>query len=361
MLSPNTPAAPIALLLLALAACGDAGSAPTAEARPAAQTVSVAPVQMRPVERVVRGDGSVVAWQELVVGSEAGGLRVLEVAVEEGDTVRAGQVLVRLDDAVPRAVLDGTEAAVAEAQSALELAGTDLRRAQQLLRGDFTARQTLEQRVANEAAARARLASARARRDEAAARLAQVRVLAPAAGVVSRRAVLPGTVVSPGQEMLRLIRDGRVELDARVSELDLSRVVPGQAARVTHGERTVEATVRAVAPTVSADTRLGIVHLSVPAGSGLRPGMFARAAIVAGSVEAPVVAREALLHRDGRPVAFALDAGDRAELRRLELGEVTAEGKVEIREGLGVGERVVTAGAGFLNDGDRVRVAEAAR
>ncbi len=358
--APFTLAAPL-LLALALSACDEAGSAPAADGAPsAAQTVSVVPVAARPVERAVRGDGSVVAWQELVIGAEAGGLRVIEVPVEEGEAVRAGQLLVRLDDAVPRAVLAGAEAAVAEAQAAVELAGAELRRAQQLQRSEFAARQALEQRVANEGGARARLLSARAGRDEAAARLAQARILAPTAGVVSRRTVLPGAVVSPGQEMLRLIRDGRIELDARVPELDLARVAPGQQARITHGERTVLATVRAVAPTVSADTRLGIVHLSVPADSGLRPGMFARAAIVAGSAEAPTVPRAALLHRDGRPVVFALSAG-RAELRRLELGEATADGQVEVRAGLSAGERVVIAGAGFLNDGDPVRIAEAAR
>ncbi|UFN49952.1 efflux RND transporter periplasmic adaptor subunit [Roseomonas sp. OT10] len=328
-------------------------------APPAALTVAAAPVEIRAVERSVRGDGSIVAWQELVLGAEVAGLRVVELGAEEGDRVRQGQLLVRLDDAVLRAQAAQAAAAVTEAEANLRLAQAELRRVQELQRGEYAARQTLEQRQANAAGAEARLAAARAQRDDAEARLAQTRILAPTDGIVTTRRAQLGTVVSLGQEMLRLIRDGRIELDARVPELDLAAIAPGQAARVRHGGREVTATVRAIAPTVAPETRLGIVHLSLPPDSGLRPGMFASAAIVTGRADSPTIPREALLHRDGRPVAFAVE-GDRVALRRLELGMADLDGRVEVRAGLSPGERVVVAGAGFLNDGDRVRLAEPA-
>lgn len=347
-----------ALLLGGLLLGGMAGPRPARAEPPAALSVAAAPVELRPVERQVRGDGSVVAWQELVLGSEVAGLRVVELGAEEGDRVRKGDLLVRLNDAVPRAQAAQAAAAVAEAEANLRLAQTDLRRVQELQRGDYAARQTLEQRQASAAGAEARLAAARAQRDDAEARLAQTRILAPADGIVASRRAQLGTVVALGQEMLRLVREGRIELDARVPELELATLRPGQAARVRHGTREVAATVRAVAPTVAPDTRLGVVHLALPADSGLRPGMFASAAIVTGQAESATIPREALLHRDGRPVAFVL-SGDRVALRRLELGTADLAGRVEVREGLAAGERVVVSGAGFLNDGDRVRVAPA--
>lgn len=348
------PAATLALL--ALAACDQA---PAAATEPAAQSVAVAAVERRAVERTVRGDGTVAAWQELVIGAESGGLRVLEV-VEEGEAVRRGQVLVRLDDTLLRAQAAQAAAAAAEAEANFRLAGAELRRAQELQRGEFAARQTLEQRQAATAGAEARLAAARAQRDDADARLTRARILAPHDGTVSRRSILPGAVVVPGQELVRLVRDGRIELGARVPELDLVGVAPGQPARVRHGGREVAAVVRAVAPVIAAETRLGTVHLTLPPDSGLRPGMFARADIVVGRVEAPVLPRAALVHRDGRPVAFVLDAGGAAvALRRLELGPAGPDGAPEVRAGLEAGERVVVAGAGFLGDGDRVRVVEA--
>lgn len=325
---------------------------------PPALTVTVAPAARRPMARVVVGDGSVVAWQELVIGAEAGGLRVAEVAVEEGDRVRQGQLLVRLEASVLAAQRDGAEASVQEAESALRIARQDLVRSVELSRTESAPRQALEQREAAARQAEARLAAARARRDEAAARLAQTRILAPTDGVVSRRTVLSGAVTSVGQEMVRLIRDGRVELDARVPELEFAAVRAGQRARVFHGDREIEAEVRAVAPTVAADTRLGVVHVALPPESGLRPGMFARAEILPEAAPVLAVPQEAVLFREGRPAVFVLSADDRVAFRQLATGR-RRDGAVEVVEGLAPGERVVVSGAGFLSDGDRVRVAGA--
>lgn len=340
------------------AVLGRAPSPPAAEPPPAL-TVAIAPLVARPMARVVVGDGSVVAWQELAVGAEAGGLRVVEVAVEEGDRVRQGQLLVRLEDSVLKAQRDAAEANVQEAEAALRVAQQDLVRSVELSRGQIAARQTLEQRQAAERQAVARLAASRARRDEAAARLAQTRIVAPTDGTVSRRTALLGTVVPMGQEMARLIRDDRLELDARVPELDLAAVEPGQRVRVVHGEREVEARVRAVAPTVAPETRLGTVHVALPPDSGLRPGMFARAEIQTEAATALTVPQEAVVFREGRPAVFVLTGEDRVALRPLVAGR-RREGAVEVLDGLAPGERVVVAGAGFLSDGDRVRLAGAA-
>jgi HlyD family secretion protein len=326
---------------------------------PSALTVQVVPVREQTLQRPVIGDGSVVAWQELVVGIEAGGLRVAEVPIEEGDRVTRGQVLARLDDAVLVAQAGSARAAVAEVEAALALAQADLRRATELSRTDAVARQTLEQRQANLRQTEARLLSARARLEEAEARQAQTLILAPADGIVARRSVLPGAVAQPGQEVARLIRDGRLELAARVPELELPGIAPGQRVRVRHGAAEIEGEVRAVAPVVGADTRLGTVHVALPAGSGLRPGMFAQAEIMPGARPALVVPNEAVIFRDGRSAAFVLpEDSDQVTLRPVRTGERRG-GVVEILEGLQAGDRVVAAGAGFLSDGDRVRVAPA--
>lgn len=323
---------------------------------PPALTVAVRPATLQALARPVVGDGSVVAWQELVLSAETGGLRVVEMAVEEGDRVRQGQMLVRFEDSVLAAQRGQAEAAFAEAEAALRIARQDLQRAVELTRTASVPRQTLEQREAAAAQAEARLAAAAARRDEAVARLAQTRILAPADGIVARRAALLGAVVPAGQEMLRLIRDGRLELDARVPELDLARVEPGMAVRAVHGDRVIEGRVRAVAPTVSAETRLGTVHVALPPDSGLRPGMFARAEILSGAAPVLTVPEEAIVFREGQPSVFVLpEEGDRVALRRIVTGSRRG-GLVEVIRGLDAGERVVVAGAGFLGDGDRVRL-----
>lgn len=324
-------------------------------------TVAAGPVRRVALVRPAIGDGSVVAWQELVVGIETGGYRVTEVGFEEGDAVKAGQVLVRLDPAIAAAQAQQAEAAVEEAIAALQIAQSDLRRSVELARSDAVARQTLEQRQSAARQAEARLLSARARRDEAAARLEQTTIEAPTDGIVSRRSILPGAVVQPGQEMFRLIRDGRVELAARVPELDLAGIAPGQPVRVTHGERVIEGLVRLIAPVIAGDTRLGLVYVTLPADSGLRPGMFARAEFTPAAAPGLAVPQEAVVFRDGRAVVFVVTPdGEHVQQRAVATG-ARREGLVEVTGGLQEGERIVVAGAGFLADGDMVRVAAGGR
>jgi RND family efflux transporter MFP subunit len=316
---------------------------------------TVAPVEIRPLARSVICDGSVVAWQELVLGAEAGGLRVAEVNVDEGDQIRRGQVLMRFDTALLAAQSAQSEAGVKEAEAALTFLQSDVTRAVELSRGAYIAAQTVEQRQSSARQAEARLVAARAHRDESAAKLAQAQITAPADGIVTRRTAQPGTVSSVGQEMFRLLRDNRLELDAKIPELKLALVQPGQTARVIHGEQTVQATVRAIAPMVATDTRLGIVHIALPIGTILRPGMFARVEIEVDAAPTEIVPQEAVTFQGDAPIAFVADRNGLVSLRRLTTGQ-RREGLVEILAGLQPGESVITSGAGFLADGDHVRL-----
>ena len=326
-----------------------------AQAEPAPSlSVAVVPAELRALPRVIDGDGSVVAWQELVLGAETGGLRVAELLVDEGDRVSAGQVLMRLDDTVATAQRDRARASLQEAEAALAIARTDLGRATELSSSGSASRQVVDQRQSAARQAEARLASTRAALAESEARLAQATVTAPADGIVLRRPVLPGAVPGIGTELLRLLRDGRLELDARVPELDLATIAPGQAVRVMHGAREITATVRAIAPGVTPESRLGTVHVALPPDSGLRPGMFARPEIRGESASRVTIPQEAVVFREGAAAAFVLD-GEHVRLRRLQTG-ARLDGMVEVLQGVQAGEHVVRAGAGFLADGDRVRV-----
>jgi RND family efflux transporter MFP subunit len=325
--------------------------------RPAAPlTVAVAPVELRRLKEVIFGDGSVVAWQETTLSAEAGGLRVVEVLAEEGDQVTAGQILVRFDDGLQTAFAAQAGAAATEAEAALQLARTELARASALARDAITSRQVVESRQGALLQAEARLAAAHARRDEAAVRLAQTRILTPVDGIVARRSVTLGSVPAPGQEVYRIIRDGRLELAAKVPELALRTVIPGQRTLVRHGEHLAEGSVRAIAPLVDSVTRLGVVYIKLPEESGLRPGMFAQAEIAVEPRQTVAVPEQALTIRGGMPVAFVLGADARVSARQIAVG-MRHDGFVEIRDGLQPGESVVTSGLGFLMDGILARAA----
>lgn len=342
-------------LLAGLVGCGsEVTGRPPAEAL----TVATAPVALRAIPRAVSASGTVHPWQELPIGAETGGAAVVALFVDEGDTVRSGQPLAQLNDRVLRAQLAQQEAAVAEAHATLVEAKANLDRAEEMRRKDATSAQSLDARRAAQATASARLAVAEAGRAETAARLAQLRIAAPADGYVSSRTIEIGQVVAAGQELFRIVRDGRLELHAEVPETELARLSEGQVARVSaDGAGEIAASVRLVAPSVDRRTRMGIVHLALPSSSGLRPGMYARAEISLGQAPALVVPQAAVIFREGRAGVFVVDAAGVAAFRPVETGARFGK-DVEITGGLEAGLHVATEGAGFLEDGDRVRVAE---
>lgn len=350
------------VLFAALAVYGMQAKRPPAITRaapPAALTVStVTPVQ-RAMKSVVTGVGTVVAWQELTVGTEASGLKVTEVLVEEGDDVTAGQVLARLDASVLKAQLRAQDARVAESRASVVVAQNNLKRAEELVSRNVMSPATLDDRKSAADTATARLTAAIASRDELAAKIAQTEIIAPTDGHIAARKILIGDVVSGGTDAFNIIRDNRLELNAQISETDLAAIAPGQQVNVTHdGVGTVTGTVRLIAPTVDAKSRLGTVHIALPPGSGLRLGMYARAEITLDSRPAMALPETAIVWREGNAIVFVVNADGHVAERAIDAGTRQA-GWIEVRKGLTAADAVVATGAGFLHDGDRVKVTAA--
>jgi RND family efflux transporter MFP subunit len=333
---------------------------PAASGPPAALTVTTATLTPRELRTTISGLGTVVAWQELTVAAEATGLKVTELLVDEGDVVTAGQVLARLDNRVVAAQLRAQEARVAEARAAVTVAENALKRAQELVARGVISAATLEDRTSASQTAAARLTAAAATRDELATRLTQTNIIAPAAGRISSRTILIGDVVSPGAEAFRLIRDDRLELDAQLPETVLGGIAPGQGVRVIHESVSpIAAEVRAIAPTVDPKSRLGVVHIALPVDSGLRVGMYARAEITLAEKALPALPESAIVWREDKPIVFVVNPDGLIAEREVVIG-TRQDGWVEIRDGLAATQPVVSVGAGFLHDGDRVRVTQPA-
>ena len=348
-------------VLLTLSACGE--PAPASESKadvPPALTVTTIAAGHQTIDRNIVGTGSVVAWQELSIGTEIGGWRVVEVPVEEGDTVTRGQLLARIDDMAADAQFRHAEAAVREAEANLRFAQSENERAKDLIGKGTVSPQTAQDRQTKAYAADARLGMARALRDEMKTRLVATRILAPADGYISKRSILIGDVVAAGREAFRMVRDSRLKLDAQVPENDVSLVQVGQTVRVfREGSAPITASVRAVAPTVDPKTRLATVHVALPTGSPLKPGMFARAEIMTSSAAAIAVPETSLVWRDAKAHVFVLQDRKHVALRQVEPGNRQG-GFVTILGGLEPGDQVVSTGAGFLNDGDSVTVQDMA-
>ncbi len=349
---------PVLLAVTLLAACvGE----PDGEAAPAAVpslTVSVATPTQQALPRRVTASGSISAWEEMALGVELSGQRVASVAVEVGDEVKAGDALLVLDTRTLAMDVRAAEAALAQADANLQVAAANARRGERLKREQLIAAADADQLIAGEITGKAQKQSAQAQLDAARLRLDFATLRAPDDGVVSARLVQPGQVVGAGAELLRLIRDGRLEWRAELPEADLVRVQPGMAVQLRGpaGEP-IAGTVRKVSPALDAQSRTGTVYADLPAPGALRAGMFASGDLVLGTAQVRTVPDGALVERDGHRYLFVLGDGNKVSQRRVMTGARDG-GVVEITDGLQGDERVVVEGAGFLSDGDLVRVVE---
>jgi RND family efflux transporter MFP subunit len=333
----------------------------TAPSAKPALTVTTTQPQTQMLANQLSANGSVAAWQEAVVGSESNGLRLADVLVNVGDTVKGGQVLARFAD-------DGVQADVAQARAGVNeasaqageaTANADRVRALQGT-GTFSGQQA-SQYLTAEQTARARVESAKAALASQLLRLKYTQVLAPDAGVISARTATVGAVVGNGAELFRLIRQGRLEWRAEVTSAELSRLVVGTRVSVTAASGApLQGRVRMVAPTVDPQTRTGLVYVDLPVvpaanPSAARPGMFARGEFELGTSPALTVPQQAVVVRDGFSYAFRLNTDQRVSQTKLQIGRRAGD-RVEVLAGASASDVLVASGAGFLNDGDLVKV-----
>lgn len=323
----------------------------------ASLTVSVEKVRKDEIASVITASGTVQARQEATIGSQTSGLQLTEVLVDEGDHVSKGDVIARLDDAVLKAQLAEQKATVEQARATLEAAETASARAQKLITSNAISSETAEERATTVKISQAQLAQAQAAADNIAAQLARTEIHAPFDGSVSTRPAVAGSIVQSGTELMKIVRDGKVEVAVQVPEKDLPAIATDQAATITDAAgKMLSGKVNSIAEKVDGTTRLGTVYVVPQDNSGLRPGMFARVSIATSSAEILNIAESALTWRDGKPNVFVVGESGKVAARSVATGSRKA-GRVAIVSGLTQGESVVVSGAGLLNDGNLVRVA----
>lgn len=346
----------IAMALFGLAACG--GGEEEVEAIPAgaAAPVTAATITEMALPRIISASGSVSAWEEVPVGAETGGLTAVSVLADEGSYVRQGQPLVQMNDVLLRAQVAQQEAQVQTAEANAARDDAALARAQELKDRGFLSQASLDTALANQRSAQASLTAARAALSETRTRLSQATIRAPVGGLVIRRSVTRGQIIQPGAELFRIVRDGRLELDAQVPETDLPLIRAGMAATITSDQAgQTSGRVRIVTSEVDPQTRLGIARIALTAPGSLRPGMFARAAIDAGAQASLVAPLESVVFREGQPGVYVIAPDNTVRFTPVTTG-VRQEGRVALTGGVQAGQRIVVRGAGFLGDGDAVQV-----
>ncbi|MEC4813779.1 MAG: efflux RND transporter periplasmic adaptor subunit [Scytonema sp. PMC 1069.18] len=422
-------------------------------------TVTVALAETTRVPRTLYTTGTVAARDLTPVLPQVNGLQIRKILVNEGDFVKAGQVMAVLDDSIlqeqirqakaevevkqadvtskradlvsrqasvassqasvasNQAIVQQKQADVAQAKAKLKDAEINFKRSQDLSKQGAISRQQLDTATTNLAtaieavnlaeanvisaqanvmsaeanigsaqavvksaqasvtSAQASVKSSLARVEQLKTQLRQTLVRAPVSGIVAEKLArvgdvtgIPpqnqiGTVVGGSQKLFSIIQDRKLELQARIPEIQLSEVRIGAAVEVSSDVDSrvrLRGNVRDIEPVVNQQRREATVNIDLPETTLLKPGMFARAAISTTTTTGVAVPQKAVLPQpDGSAIVFLLSGNNTVVARKVQLGDVLVGGRVEIKQGLQRGNRVVVEGAGYLKDGDRVRVVNA--
>ena len=314
-------------------------------------SVEVAHVRAMAISDEVQAVGSLRSRRSVVLRPEVSG-RVTQLHFRDGARVRQGQLLVQLDDQLPRAQ-------VQQAQAELSIARANHQRNQELVAQGFISQRSVDESAANLQVAQAKLALAQAT-------AARLKIVAPFDGIAGIGNVHVGDYLKDGTDIVNIEDIDSVWVDFRLPERYQTQVRVGQGARVELDAlpgATFSAVVRAIDPQIDANGRSVAVRGSIDNRDlQLRPGMFARVTAVFGArADARVVPEEAIVPQGSKPYVLKVVPGAAPDSRiaqrvPVQLG-LRRAGQVEVLQGLELGDTVVTAGHQRVQqDGAPVRV-----
>jgi len=340
-----------------------------------------------PITDRVLANGMITAVEEVLVAPQVEGLAIESLKADIGDRVEAGSVLATLSKdqlILQRSQLDANraKAVAAIAQLGAQLAEVQST-AQETVKAGNRARKLADQGTystvqAEQAEAQATAALARIRSVEESVkvaeadialidaqvkdvelRLARTEVKAPVSGIVSARGARVGAIASGAAgPLFTIIKDGRLEMRADISEADMHRIAEGQTAEIhlIGAAKPVAGTVRLIEPTLNTTTRLGLARIEIKDDANLRAGMFADADIIVAERKAIIV-----------PVTSVNMNGNGADVLKIEDGiaklttvttGIREGGMVEVSDGLARGDLIVAKAGAFVRDGDRISPVE---
>ena len=374
---------PILASVAMLSGCGGTEPHPKAASSPPAIPVQTATVSIQQWPNVYEATGTVRARTATVLSSKVMAY-VRQVAIQVGDRVQEGQLLVTLDAQDLDTKVRGAEAADAEVMSAipeadsgvagakanLDLAQSTFQRMQELASKKSISSQEFDEASARLKSAQAAYDMARAKRAQLDSKRASVqqeirgatimrdytRISAPFSGVVTAKSVELGNLAAPGAPLLTIEREGAYRLEASVDESRLPFVKAGQTVDVALEslDRRFTAHVSEIVPSVDAASRTYIVKIDLPAMPNLRSGMFGRAMFPLGTRKVATIPPPAMVEHGQLQSVFVIEDGC-ARTRLVTTGE-RRQSAVEVLSGLSEGEKLVSPVPAGLTDGARVEV-----
>jgi membrane fusion protein, multidrug efflux system len=320
-----------------------AGTQAAVNTAPTVFTVEAGPVKLSAVRRQIEAVGSLRSNESVIIRPEIAG-RITEILFDEGQQVRKGMPLFRLDAAIARAQVD-------QAKASLVLSRANHERAEDLYRKGAGTQRARDEAISKLHADEASLALAQATLDKST-------LLAPFDGIIGLRRVSVGDYVNPGQDLVNFENIEQLKVDFRVPEIYSMQIKVGQTVRISLDaipNSAYEGTVYAIDPAYDPNGRAIILRARLPNRDGLlRSGMFARVTLLVDEREQAIVVPETALVPVGQNQFVYRVVDGKAVLTKVRIGQ-RRQGQVEIVEGLPHDAVIVTEGAVKLRDGAAVR------
>lgn len=345
----------VGMALAGMVACGEKGTTRDAGTPVKVATVEVSVRSLPSSEAYV---GNVRSTRSVMVATKMMG-RVVRIAVQEGQAVQKGQLLVEVDAAEAQSAFEQARAGVAATEVAVRNMEKDRERFSRLRDQKAVTQHQFEQVEMGLAAAQAQKAQAEAGLKQAQTLLSYGKILAPDAGIVTKKWMDAGNLAYPGAPILTLEDPRDLELSVAVPEEKARALKVGQDAEVLSDSlgKTLRAEVTAVVGAADPMTRTSTVKLSLPEDGALRPGLFVSVRFAALAQEALAVPASAVRAQGQMDGVFVAENGV-ARLRWVQLGQRSGE-LVQVLSGVKEGEAVVNPVPAALRDGSPVEVTPA--
>lgn len=355
----GTPHAAILATVLLLGAVMLAASPRQAKAAgPASAAPATAYAAVyRDMPDVISAEGVVEAVRQSTLAAQVAG-QIVELRVKVGDSVKAGQVLARIDPRAAEQAVSGSQSQVVEAQAGLANALRTYERNKQLFAQKFISKAGLDQAELDYKAAQARVAALQASAGQASTARTFTTITAPYAGVVAATPIEVGDMATPGRPLVTVFDPASMRVIATLSQSSLREVKLNMPVQVDVPALKRSVTAKQITLVPLADSRTHTARLRLELGdvAGLLPGQFARAYFVTGVARKLVIPQQAVLRRSEVTAVYVFNASGQPQLRQIRLGDASVDangdGYVEVLAGLREGERVALEPikAGFLTD-----------
>ncbi len=308
----------------------------------AAESLALAKAEYREVAQTYSVEGVVEAVRQSTVSAQISG-RVKELNFDVGDTVKKGQIILRIDEREAEQALAGSQAQVMQSQAALTQAKASYQRSVQLFEQKYISQSALDKAKADYDMAKAQAAASEAGASQSALARAYAAVIAPFGGVVASRLVEMGEMVTVGKPLMVGFDPTQMRVIVNVPQYKLAEIgsYPKVKVELSSLKRWVQAAAVTVQPSADARTHSTQVRVTLPANEkGLYPGMFVRAHFVVGKASKLLIPESSVIRRSEVVAVYVVDDKGAARLRQVRLGVTSGENEVEVLAGLNPGESV---------------------